>query len=90
MVGEIPDFASVRRALFEPRPDESRPPDEVKVWAHRVTPEGESESLPAQARLRSGGELRVADVALTRGQAVFSLDGLHPQIELVQKGSQED
>jgi amino acid permease len=89
VVGEIPDFASVRRAFFEPRPDEWRRPDEVKVWAHRVTPEGESESLPAQARLRFGDELRVADVALTRGEAIFSLDGSDPEIELVLKGPDE-
>jgi hypothetical protein len=89
VVGEIPDFASVHRAFFEPRLNDSRRPDELKVWAHRVTPEGESESLPAQARLRSGGELRVADVALTRGEATFSLDGSDPEIEIVLKGRDE-
>jgi amino acid permease len=88
-VGEIPDLASLRRAFFEPRPDASRRADELKVWAHRVTPEGESESLPAQARLRSDGDVRVADVALTRGEAVFALDGADPQIEIVLKGLDE-
>ena len=87
--GEIPDFSSVRRALFEPRLDESRPPDEVKVWAHRVTSVGESESLPAQVRLRAGDTVRVADVALTRGETTFSLDGADAQIEVVLKGSDE-
>jgi hypothetical protein len=86
VVGEIPDFASLRRAVFEPRPDESGRPDAVKVWAHRVTPEGESEALPAQVRLRSGDELRVADVALTRGEAIFSVDASALEIELVLKG----
>ena len=87
--GEIPDFASLRRAFFQPHPDESSRPDEVKVWAHRVTPEGESESLPAQARVRFGDEVRVADVALTRGEAIFSLDGSDPEIEVLLKGRDE-
>jgi amino acid permease len=89
VVGEIPEFASVRRAFFRPRPDAARRPGQLKVWAHRITPEGESESLPAQARLRLGDELRVADVALTRGEAMFSLDGSDPEIEIVLKGQNQ-
>ena len=87
--GEIASFDLLRRAVVMLRRTGLEGREDVKVWAHRVTPEGESESLPAHVRLRSGDELRVADVALTRGEAVFSLNDSDPEIELVLKGPDE-
>jgi hypothetical protein len=43
-----------------------------------VTPEGESESLPARARVGSVE----ADLALSRGEALFPLDGGEIEIEI--------
>ena len=71
MAGDIPQFDALRSALFEVQPDQVAPADEVKVWAHRVTPEGETESLPATAFVRAGMRSHTADLSLSRGEVVF-------------------
>jgi hypothetical protein len=82
--GEIGDFDSLHRVAFAVPSDQELPPDAVKVWAHRVTPEGESESLSATATARNGGPADKADLALSLGEAVFPLtrDGLEVEIAL--------
>lgn len=47
---------------------------ELKVWAHRVTPGGESESLPALLEVYDG-ETRRFDLRLSGGQVVLPLTG---------------
>jgi hypothetical protein len=89
VVGDVPDLPSLRRAVFRPSSDSSAQPREVKVWAHRITPEGVSEALPAQVRVRSGDDVRAADVALSRGEALFPAQGADLEVEVVVKGPEE-
>jgi hypothetical protein len=67
-LGPLLEIERLRRAVVRTT---SGAAAELKVWAHRVTPEGESEPLPARARV---GPLE-SDLALSRGEALFSLDG---------------
>ena len=82
--GEIAEFGSLRRVVFALPRDQEPPPDAVKVWAHQVTPEGESESLSATATARGGGSTETADLAVSRGEAVFPLtdDAIEVEIAL--------
>jgi amino acid permease len=82
LAGEIPAFDSLRRAVFELRSDDAPPPDEVKVWVHRVTPEGESESLPATALVRAGRHVDATDLSLSRGEAIFRFAAAELEVEI--------
>jgi hypothetical protein len=66
--GEVPEFASLRSATFH-LPE--TPARELKVWAHRVTPDGDSQALPAVAEVRCGDEIRRVDLSLSRGQVLL-------------------
>jgi hypothetical protein len=46
---------------------------ELKVWAHRVTPEGDSESLPALVEVRGGDGVRHFDLSLLGGQVLIPM-----------------
>jgi amino acid permease len=48
--GVIPNFASLERVTLQ-LPETCQ---ELKIWVHRATPEGSSESLPALVQVRSG------------------------------------
>jgi amino acid permease len=48
---------------------------DLKVWVHRVTPAGVSESLPAIVEVRCGEVAHRADLRATSGQAIFPLTG---------------
>lgn len=87
LAGEIPRFAALERAVFEVRADREAPPDEVKVWAHRVTPEGESESLPATALVRTGGHVEAADLSLSRGEMLVPFADAELEVEIVLRES---
>jgi hypothetical protein len=73
IAGNIPQFDVLRSARFDVQADAVAPPDEVKVWAHRVTPEGESESLAATTLVRSGERSHTADLSLSHGEFVVPL-----------------
>lgn len=68
--GDLPDFGALRQVTFELPVVAAR---DLKVWAHRVTADGLSESLPAVAEVRCGDAIRSVDLRLTDGQAVFPL-----------------
>jgi hypothetical protein len=70
--GQIPAFDALTRVEFEIRPDGTAPPDEVKVWVHRVTPEGETESLQATAVVHVGTTAHHADLSLSHGETVVA------------------
>ena len=55
---------------------------ELKVWTHRVTPEGASEPLPALVEVREAGQTRRFDSRLCGGQAVFPVSGDECWIEM--------
>jgi hypothetical protein len=78
--GEVAEFASLHCATLQLSPDTAR---ELKVWAHQVTPEGDSESLPALVELRRGDQTKQFDVRLSDGQVVFPLDGDEFQLQII-------
>jgi hypothetical protein len=51
-VGPLPAFSDLRRATFE---FAGARVDELKVWTHRMTPEGRSEGLFATVELARDG-----------------------------------
>lgn len=81
--GEIASFDSLRRAVVTLQGSESEDREDVKIWAHRVTPEGESEALTATAVFRSDRLFDPVDLSLSRGEAVFPLAGSEVEVEIL-------
>lgn len=70
--GEVPMLSGLRSATFHLPPTSAR---ELKVWAHRVTPDGNSEGLPALVEVHCGENTKRFDLKLSGGQAVLPLTG---------------
>ncbi len=68
--GEVPAFTSLRYANFHLPASQAR---ELKVWAHRITPEGDSEGLPALLEVHCGDAKEEFDLKLAGGQVVLPL-----------------
>jgi len=77
--GEIAALASLRTVAFQLAAPRAK---ELKVWAHRVTPEGNSEGLPALLRVHCGGAKKEFDLRLSGGQVVLPLEDEPCQLEL--------
>jgi amino acid permease len=73
--GEVPAFPLLRRATFEAAPGAggTAVAREMKVGAHRVTPDGDSEGLPAHVAVHVGDETRHFELDSSRGQIVLPL-----------------
>jgi len=76
---EIPTFSALRYAAFQLPATDAR---ELKVWAHQITPEGNSEGLPARLQVDWGGEKKEFDLKLSAGQVVLPLDGAACQLTM--------
>jgi hypothetical protein len=59
--GDVPAFPSLRRAVFRLPAGLAR---ELRVWVHRATIAGDSESLPGQLDVYAGGKPRRFDLSL--------------------------
>jgi len=70
--GEISSFSSLRHAKVQLAASQSR---ELKVWAHTITYEGCSESLPATLHVNSDGGKREFDLRLSDGDVILPFDG---------------
>lgn len=75
--GTVPTFSSLRYATFQLP---ATPARELKVWVHRITPAGDSKSLPALLELHRGGESVQArteqfDLRASGGQIVLPFSG---------------
>jgi amino acid permease len=68
--GEVPAPTSLCYATFQVP---ARQAQELKVWAHKVTPEGDSEGLPALLEVHCGSETMRFDLKLSGGQALLPL-----------------
>jgi amino acid permease len=77
--GEIPRFASLRAVTI--RLPASRA-TELKVWAHRLTPEGDSESLSAQLEVHATGEPVRFDLKLSEGQVLLPSKDQHSWLRI--------
>ncbi len=77
--GAIPRFSALRSATFElPRTHSG----ELKVWVHRVTPEGNSEGLPAVVEVQAGNEAKRFDLRLSKGQVILPFNGAAAQVKI--------
>lgn len=76
---EIPTFSALRYATFQLPATQAR---ELKVWAHQITPEGNSEGLPARLQVHCGGEKKEFDLKLSGGQVVLPLNGAACQLTI--------
>ena len=77
--GEVPAFSSLRYATFQLPAGQAQ---ELKVWAHKTTPEGDSESLPALLEAHCGDESARFDLRLSSGQALLPLTSEKCQLEI--------
>jgi hypothetical protein len=81
--GNVDAFPSLQRATFErAQVPEGATVRELKVWAHRVTPDGESNALAARAAVNLGDETKHFDLGLTRGQALISVPNSSFKVDL--------
>lgn len=81
--GEIPRFSALRGATFHLPATQTK---ELKVWAHRVTPDGNSEGLPVLLEAHCGTETKRFDLKLTGGQVVMPFDGRACRVEITFPG----
>ena len=68
--GEIRSFAALRSASFDLPAGSWR---ELKVWAHRLTTEGNSQGLAARLELQDGAQTHQVDLSDSNGQVVLPL-----------------
>ena len=52
------------------------------MWAHKITPEGDSEGLSALLEVRCGDETTQFDLKLSDGQALLPLTGETCRLEI--------
>jgi hypothetical protein len=78
--GEVPALSLLRYAIFQLPAEQVQ---ELKVWAHRVTPEGDSESLSALLEVRSGSETTRYDLKLSGGQVLLPLTSEICRLEII-------
>jgi amino acid permease len=86
--GEVPAFPSLRRVTFRARPHarETTVTRELKVWMHRVTPEQDSQGIPAQLQVHLGDEVRHFDLEHSGGQVVLPLTHASWRVEITLPG----
>ena len=66
--GEVSAFSSLRQATFWP---EVGAVTQLKVWAHKVRPEGDSEGIAGSLRVRQDDKTKEFDLKLWKGQVVL-------------------
>ena len=69
---ELRSLSSLRYAIFELP---TKRIEELRIWAHRDKPNGDSETLPALVELKSGNKTMQFDLKLYNGQVLLPLSG---------------
>jgi hypothetical protein len=59
----------------------------LKVWAHRITPGGNSEGLEGLLRVRQGHETRLFDLKLSGGQVIVPVAGDDCEVDITFAGT---
>ena len=77
--GEVPTPSSLHYAIFQVPAQQAQ---ELKVWAHKITPEGDSTGLPALLEVHCGDETTRFDLKLSGGQALLPLTSEPCQLEI--------
>ena len=70
--GAIPDFTELCSAKFHVPGTKAQ---ELRVWLHRVTPQGQSEHLPALVKVSSGKDIQEFHTDGAGKHLVFRLHG---------------
>jgi hypothetical protein len=78
-LASVPPVSKLRSIVLRLPPGDAR---ELKVWTHRVTPDGISEPLPAVVEIRGEGQMKRFDLKLSGGQVVVPLTGGGCRIEM--------
>jgi hypothetical protein len=63
--------------------------EELKVWAHRITPGGATEPLPALAEVRAGEDTRRFDLKLSGGQVVTRVGECEGWVRITLSGADD-
>ena len=79
----MPAFSSLRSATARLRATLAK---ELKVWTHRITPDGDSEALPALVEVHSAAGTRRFDLRLSGGQVVLPLPSGESWLEITPQG----
>jgi uncharacterized membrane protein len=66
--GEVTAFSSLRQATFRP---EISAATQLKVWAHKITSEGDSEGIAGSLRVRQVDKTKDFDLKLSKGQVIL-------------------
>jgi hypothetical protein len=85
-MGEVLNFSQLRNVTVQ-LPALSA--DQLKVWVHRITPEGVSEGVPAQLGIYSGKAKKQINLNNSAGMTTLPLDregGLEVEIIFPGKG----
>jgi hypothetical protein len=77
--GELPNFSALRSAKFQLP---ATPARELKVWLHQLTPEGDSEALPASVEIQCGNQKQEFDLSSANGQVLLPINGETCQVEV--------
>jgi amino acid permease len=77
--GKVPGFSLLRTVDFQLAVPRAK---ELKVWAHRVTPEGNSEGLPALLKVHCGSDEKEFDLKLSGGQVMLPLTDQTCRLEI--------
>ena len=77
--GKIAAHGSLLSATFELPATTAR---ELKVWAHRITPEGDSEALPARLEVRCGATTTHRELSSSGGMALLPRNGTPCQVHI--------
>ena len=77
--GEVPEPSSLRYAIFQLPAKQTQ---ELKIWAQKTTPEGDSEGMPALLEVHCGDETTRFDLKLSGGQALLPLTGETCRLEI--------
>jgi hypothetical protein len=77
--GDVPSFSRLQTASFSLPATSAR---HLKVWVHRITPEGNSVGLPARVTVHSGTTQASFDLALSGGQILAPLTDPACRVEI--------
>jgi len=85
--GDISSFDGLQSAIFQLPPSNA---DELKVWAHKITPEERSQPLAAHLTVRSGEEVKEFNLKDPAGQILLPLDARPYQLEIKLERDQDE
>jgi hypothetical protein len=77
--GDIANFTGLCSVTFQLP---ATPARELKIWLHQLTPEGDSEGLPARVEIQWDSQKQEIDLSSANGQVVLPFNGEVCRIEI--------